>query len=147
MPPVESTRPFLSMLIDGDSLILRDDSPHELITGSAAQLHRMNQAPRRFVNREAFEAFDDPAHEKLFMSLRVEPTGRAGDHWLILEHATCALSPAAERKFARYWRVIKPTGAFVTWQLLRAIRRRAESTSAHPVVPADRSSTADKDAA
>jgi hypothetical protein len=53
MPVVESTRPFLSLLVGGGTLILRDDSPHELITGSAAQLHRVNQAPRRFTTREA----------------------------------------------------------------------------------------------
>jgi hypothetical protein len=129
MPAVESTRPFLSTIIDGGTLILRDDSPRELITGSAAQLHRVNQEPRRFATREAFEAFSDPAHEKLFMCIRVAPTGRPHEHWLVLEHATQALSPLAERKFARYWRVIKPMGAFVTWLLLRAVRRRAERLS------------------
>jgi hypothetical protein len=71
MPEVEPTRSFLSLLIDGGTLILRDDSPQELITGSAAQLHRVNQAPRRFTSREAFDAFADPNHEKLFMSIRV----------------------------------------------------------------------------
>ena len=79
LPAVESTRPFVSMLIDGGTLILRDDSPHELITGSAAQLHRVNQEPRRFATAEEFDAFDDPDHEKLFMSVRVAPTGRAGE--------------------------------------------------------------------
>ena len=61
MPAVDSTRPFLSLLVEGGTLILRDDSPHELITGSAAQLHRVNQAPRRFATREAFDAFSDPS--------------------------------------------------------------------------------------
>ncbi len=133
MPAVDSTRPFLSLLIEGGTLILRDDSPHELITGSAAQLHRVNQEPRRFATAEAFDAFDDPGHEKLFMSVRVAPTGRPGEHWLVLEHATRALSPLAERKFARYWRVIKPMGAFVTWLLLRAVRRRAERNAVGPL--------------
>ncbi len=133
MPAVDSTRPFLSVLIAGGTLVLRDDSPHELITGSAAQLHRVNQAPRRFASREAFDAFSDPAHEKLFMSIRVAPTGRPHEQWLVLEHATLALSPLAERKFARYWRVIRPLGGFVTWQLLRAVRRRAERAAAGPV--------------
>ena len=133
MPAVDSTRPFLSLVVEGGTLVLRDDSPHELITGSAAQLHRINQAPRQFATREAFEAFSDPEHEKLFMSIRVAPTGRPHEHWLVLEHATRPLSPLAERKFARYWRVIKPMGAFVTWQLLRAIRRRAERAAVGPL--------------
>jgi hypothetical protein len=97
-----------------------------LILGSAAQLHRLHQAPQRFASRDAFEAFDDPGHEKLFISVRVAPTGRPGEHWLVLEHATRALSPRTERQFARYWRLIKPMGAYVSWLLLRAIRRRAE---------------------
>jgi hypothetical protein len=133
MPAADSSRPFMNTLIEGGTLILRDDMPREVITGSAAQLHRVHQAPQRFANREAFEAFDDPDHEKLFMSVRVAPTGRPGEHWLVLEHATRALSPLAERKFARYWRVIKPMGAFVTWQLLRAVRRRAERVAVVPL--------------
>jgi hypothetical protein len=114
------------MLIGGGTLVLHDDAPREIITASAALYHRINQSPRRFASRAEFEAFDDPACEKLFMSVRVTPTGREGEHWLVLEHATRALSPGAERKFRRYWRLIRPTGAFVSWQLLRAIRRRAE---------------------
>ena len=133
MPAADSRRPFMNTLIEGGTLILRDDTPREVITGSAAQLHRVHQAPQRFVNRAAFEAFDDPDHEKLFMSVRVGPTGRPGEHWLVLEHATRALSPLAERKFARYWRVIKPMGAFVTWQLLRVVRRRAERVAVVPL--------------
>jgi hypothetical protein len=108
--------------------VLRDESPREIITGSAARLHRVHQAPRRFASIEEFDAFDDPDHEKLFMSVRVAPTGRAGEYWLILEHATRALSAGAERAFARYWRVIRPLGALVTRQLLHAVRRRAERT-------------------
>jgi hypothetical protein len=132
VPAADSAIPFFESVIASGTLILSDQSPREVITGSAAQLHRVNQAPRRFSSRDAFDAFTDPTHEKLFMSIRVVPTGRTAESWLVLEHATLALSPDTERKFARYWRVIKPLGAFVTGQLLRAVRRRAEAMSATP---------------
>jgi hypothetical protein len=130
MPASDSRRPFLATLTDGGTLVLRDDSPRELITGSAARLHRVHQAAQRFPDQEAFGAFDDPGHEKLFMSVRVAPTGYPDEYWLVLEHATRALSPAAERDFARYWRAVRPMGAFVSWLLLRAVRRRAEGAAA-----------------
>jgi hypothetical protein len=78
----------MNTIIEGGTLIVRNDAPKEVITGSTAQLHRVHQAPQRFANRAAFEAFNDADHEKLFMSVRVAPTGRPGEHWLVLEHAT-----------------------------------------------------------
>ena len=60
MPAADSRRPFMKAVMEGGTLVLRDDAPREVITGSAAQLHRVHQAPQRFASREAFEAFDDP---------------------------------------------------------------------------------------
>lgn len=129
-PPGHRGKSFLSMLITGGTLMLADDTPHELITGSAGQLHRiLDQAPARFESRQAFDRFNDPGYEKLFMSLRVQPTEVAGEYWLVLEHATEALSADAGHKFHRYWLFIKPGGAFVSRQLLKAIRHRAQDAA------------------
>ena len=56
MPAANASRPFMKALMDSGTLVLRDDAPREVITGSAAQLHRLHQAPQRFANREALEA-------------------------------------------------------------------------------------------
>lgn len=128
--PAARRRPFFDMLIEGGTLVLHDDPPREIITGAAARYHRIDQSPQRFASGAEFHAFADPGHQKLFIGIRVTPTGRDGEHWLVLEHATRALSARSARRFRRYWRLIKPTGAFVTWRLLCAIRRRAERHAA-----------------
>lgn len=126
--------PFLEALVGEGTQILQEDAVHEIVTGSAGQLHRIvDQTPVHFEDRAAFDAFDDPDYEKLFMNLRVEPSGTPGRNWLVLEHATRPLSADAERKFRRYWRVIRPGGAFVSRRLLKAIRRRAEGTATRSV--------------
>jgi hypothetical protein len=53
LPATDSAIPFFETVIAGGTLILSDESPREVITGSAAQLHRLNQAPRRFATRDA----------------------------------------------------------------------------------------------
>jgi hypothetical protein len=83
--------------------------------------------PVRFGSRAAFDVFAHPDYEKLFISLRIAPTGQPGEQWLVLEHATRALSAPAEQKFRRYWQVIRPMGAFVSRELLKAVRARAEA--------------------
>jgi hypothetical protein len=133
---VNPRRPFFALLREGGTLVLRDASPREVITGSAGKLHQVHQEPVRFESREAFDAFDAPDYEKLYISIRVAPTGRPGEYWLVLEHATRALSPDAEQKFRRYWRVIQPAGAFVARELLLAIGQRARRAQAPLARPA-----------
>jgi hypothetical protein len=44
--PAEAVKPFFEMVIGGGTLVLHDDTPREIITGSAALYHRINQSPR-----------------------------------------------------------------------------------------------------
>jgi hypothetical protein len=130
-PQGNPVQPFFASVLESGTLILVDATPREIITGSAGMLHRVtDQAAVRFSTADEFHRFDDPEYEKLFMSIRVEPTERPGEQYLILEHATVPLSQYATQRFRPYWLVIKPTGAFVSRELLKAIGRRAESASA-----------------
>lgn len=127
---VESTagEPFMESLLKNGTVVLAADSGREVVVGGAGKYHQLlDQEPRPFTIADDFRAFSDPDFQKLVMSLRVEPTGTPGLSRLVLEHRTQPLSEASRRRFRRYWRVIKPTGAFVTKQLLWAAKRRAEA--------------------
>jgi len=129
-PPVQDGAPFIAMLLSSGTVVLEEEPDREIVFGSAGKYHQLlDQAPRPFETEAQFLAFDDPDYQQLVMSLRVEPTITPGFNRLVLEHRTHPLSAASRRRFRRYWRVIKPSGAFVTKQLLRAIKRRAEARS------------------
>jgi hypothetical protein len=129
-PPAQDGAPFIAMLLSGGTVVLEEEPDREIVFGSAGKYHQLlDQEPRPFETAAQFLAFDDPDYQQLFMSLRVEPTITPGLNRLVLEHRTHPLSASSRRRFRRYWRVIKPSGAFVTKQLLRAIKRRAEAGS------------------
>jgi hypothetical protein len=117
------------------SIVLADVPDHELVLGVIGRLHEPTD--RAFVPLEdaaAFHAFDEPGYEKLALSLRVVPAPDGPGRLLILEHRTLALDEEARRRFARYWLGIRPGGALVSGQLLRAVRRRAEAASASGIL-------------
>jgi hypothetical protein len=133
-PGVAGDAPFMD-LVRSDasvrSVVLVDVPDRELVLGVIGRLH--DPVDQSFVplrDAAAFAAFDEPGYEKLAMSLRIVPVPDGPGRLLVLEHRTLALDEEARRRFARYWVGIRPGGAFVSGQLLRAIRRRAEAASA-----------------
>ena len=125
---VDVRQPFLSGLLSGDGSLLLEWCPDEIILGSVGKLHQIrDQEPVPVKGPAEFLAFRAPGHEKLAMSLRAIPA--AGGALLVLEHRTLPTDAEAARRFARYWKVIRPGGAFVSRELLRAVARRAERGS------------------
>jgi hypothetical protein len=123
-PPAEQSA-FLDQLLSSGNMVLAEEANRELVLGAIGKFHQiLNQQLWPLQEAEQFHAFHDPQYQKLAMSFRVE-AGERGPR-LTLEHRTHALGSGSRRAFALYWVVIKPAGHFVSWLLLRAVRRRAE---------------------
>jgi len=106
-------------------------APDEVVLGTVGKLHQIRDQEFAEVATTAdFAAFAQPNHERLAMSIRAVP----GDHGtlLALEHRTQPTDADARRRFARYWLAIRPGGALVTRQLLKAVARRAERAAGAP---------------
>ena len=125
--------PFFEQLVRGGTVVLDEVPGEEVIVGSAGKLHQLrDQEPVAMTTPEDFVRFDAPEHQKLVMSVRVVREDPQRGTLLALEHRTVPLDARARDGFARYWTVIRPAGAFVTRQLLRAARRRAERAREEP---------------
>jgi hypothetical protein len=124
--------PFMNQVqAGGGNLVLAEAPDREVVLGAIGKFH--NLTDQQFVplhDAEDFLHFAQPDYQKLAMSIRVEGDDPKVGYRLVLEHRTLALSPAARRKFWLYWLAIKPGGNFVSWLMLRAVKRRAEAAIA-----------------
>ncbi|HXX31278.1 MAG TPA: hypothetical protein VEJ89_11220 [Myxococcaceae bacterium] len=124
---VDPRVPFLPALVRDMGSVVLERTAGEVILGTVGKLHQIRD--QSFVPlKEAgdFTSFDAPDHEKLAMSVQAIPVDEGTV--LVLEHRTQPTDVEAQKRFRRYWRFIRPAGAFVTRQLLRAVARRAERT-------------------
>ncbi len=131
--PTDPDQPFVAMLRGGTGGIVLAERPTELALGMVGRLHQLgDQEPQSLTGAHGFREFTRSGFEKLAISLRVTEL-EPGRCRITLEHRTHALGLAARLRFGPYWLVIKPTGAFVAWQMLRAIGRLA--TQPEPMAP------------
>ena len=102
-------------------LRLADSAPHELVIGTVVL------APpgvRGSLTPQVFQQELPPGFALAAMNFLVTPDGTDGSV-LLTETRVFANSPAAQRQFAAYWRLIYPGSALIRRMWLRAIRRRA----------------------
>ena len=125
-PDAGADQPFFAMLRCSTCAVALAERSDELALGMIGRLHRVSdQEPQELSGAHAFRAFDRPGFEKLAMSVRVIPHDDAS--LVVLEHRIQALGASTRLRFGLYWLVIKPMGAFVTYQMLRAVRRLASA--------------------
>jgi hypothetical protein len=86
-------------------------------------------------NPESFKALLQPGFAKATLGFRIEPRS---DGWTLLSTETRvdATDAASRATFARYWRVIAPGSGLIRLMWLRAVKVRAETIAAGPIVSA-----------
>jgi hypothetical protein len=119
-PP--SHEPLLEVATRTGFLLLADDPERELVVGTVVI------APggvKRPATPEQFKELAVPGVAKAVMNFRIEDAG--GDTCLVsTETRVHATDTSAQRRFSRYWTLIRPGSGFIRRMWLRAIRRRAE---------------------
>jgi len=102
-------------------VVLAEDVPRELVIGTVVE------APQAMREPLSPEFFQKPAPEGFAlatMNFLVRENG-PGHSLVSTETRVFANGPAAQRRFAAYWRIIYPGSAIIRRMWLRAIKRRA----------------------
>lgn len=121
-------KPFVELILKTGFIGLGEEPNREVVIGAIGKFHELfDQHFVRLNDADEFRRFLHADYQKLAISFRVTGDSPAVGLTLTLEHRTHAMSEHARKQFARYWRAIKPGGAFVSQQLLHAVKHRAEA--------------------
>lgn len=151
--PAEKGRPLVEQMVEFGFVPLAEGED-EVVLGFTGQPWKLSGGSMpRLGSADAWKAFDQPGYVKAVISFRayVDPsasTGRfrrtrgpsphvlnrgtasgvAGAAAGVLETETRiqATDPASRRRFARYWRLIRPGSGLIRRSWLRAAKRRSE---------------------
>ena len=88
---------------------------------------------------EEFAAFDRAGYAKMAANFRLAPTAGGGAVRLSTETRVACTDASSARRFARYWRLVRPASGAIRRSWLAAIKRRAKrrpDSEVHPEVPA-----------
>lgn len=111
-----------------ETVLLQDIPSEGVVLGLTGQFWRLRggcgDSPR---SAEEFRAYERPDSCKAVLDLRIRGD-ESGRSILATETRVHVPDPGARRKFARYWRVIRPFSGLTRILLLRATRRRAEAS-------------------
>jgi hypothetical protein len=122
--PADPTRPLAAQMVEFGFVELAEDE-REVVLGFVGQPWRLagGSMPRVGTAREWLD-FAEPGYVKAAMSFWAAPEG-AGTR-LTTETRIHVTDSASRRRFARYWRLIRPGSGLIRRSWLRAAKRRAE---------------------
>ncbi|MDT0274295.1 hypothetical protein [Blastococcus goldschmidtiae] len=114
-------RPFLDAL---PVPLLASDPPSSVVFGGLLQPWRLTGGePAPELDAAALRAWDAPGWVAVAMDFRLTPGG--GGTRLSSQTRVAATDDASRRRFARYWRVVRPGSSAVRWEVLTAAELRA----------------------
>jgi hypothetical protein len=122
--PISLHRTLLDSFAGAGFLVLGEEPERELVLGAVGRFWRpVGNLPVPIRDPAAFAAFEEPDHAKAAVSFELALADHATR--LITETRIQTTDDAARKKFARYWRLIRPGSGLIRRDMLRAVRRRA----------------------
>ncbi len=119
---------FLEQMIQSGFAPLAETPNLEVVLGHIGQFWRIGGASVPHITTPtAFREFNDPSYAKAALNFRIERTPNPGSTRLCTETRIHVPGPTARKRFAAYWRIIRPWSGLIRRQWLKAIKRRAES--------------------
>lgn len=117
--PRDRGRSLAEQMIEWGFVVLAD-SDDEIVLGFVGQPWKVFGGSMPRLSAENWRRFDEAGYVKAIMNFR------AGNGLLETETRIKATDPVSRRRFARYWRVIRPGSGLIRRSWLRAAKRRAE---------------------
>ena len=131
--------PLLGWAVRFGFAILGADPGRELAFGAIGQPWRPAGGHGAAVaDGDDFTAFDQAGYAKMAASFQLDPAAGGRATQLSTETRVACTDPTSGRRFARYWRLIRPASGAIRQSWLTAIKRRAErhpDSSAGPELP------------
>ena len=123
----DRARPLLAAMAARGFAELGERPGEQLVLGLISRPWRPVPVTRPIADAADFAAFAEPGWVRAAMDLRIEPAGDGCR--LVTETRVRATDEGARRRFACYWRLIRPGSGVIRRDLLGAIARRAEASA------------------
>jgi hypothetical protein len=104
--------------------ILGETPDHEILLGLVGRFWTPRGDMKK-VDAESFKKFDRAGYAKAVWNFAVRPDGEAMR--LTTETRIRCLDAGSRRSFGFYWMFVRPFSGLIRMEMLRAIKRRAES--------------------
>jgi hypothetical protein len=123
----EADEPLLGWAVRSGFTILGEDARQELVVGAIGQPWRLaGGRGMAVVDGNDFAAFDQAGYAKMAANFRLDPIAGGRAIQLSTETRVACTDPISARRFARYWRLVRPASGAIRRSWLAAIKRRAE---------------------